>query len=130
MDSTNSPVKSWNISETLTFDPARAMSLIFTGSYNKTIFEDTDSAEDAKSFTAKLRLAISRRSHLSLSTFWSKSSGVISSHIKSGFSAKYSLAYRILRGTVHYKYSDRENVFEQLTNKEHWFLMEIKTVRF
>jgi hypothetical protein len=129
-DTINIPKKTWDIRETVTFRPSKDVFFSFSGGYRETEFKDTGDVETFNSITANMQMLTSRKSRLIFKGFRNKVSGMAEENINSGFSAIFEMAYRILRGSMEYTFSNEKDEIAREIIRNHSLLLEVKTMRF
>jgi hypothetical protein len=129
-DTINIPKKTWDIREMVTFRPSKDVFFSFSGGYRETEFKDTGDVETFNSITANMQMLTSRKSRLIFKGFRNKVSGMAEENINSGFSAIFEMAYRILRGSMEYTFSNEKDEIAREIIRNHSLLLEVKTMRF
>lgn len=130
VDTTNLPKEEWNVEETLTFNPQRDLYLSFSGGYGEIRFKEREEVENFRKFSSTMQMLTSQKSRLTVEGFWQETSSPREKIVNSGISTVFELAYRILRGSLEYTYSNEENLLAQEVTTNHYVLMELKTKEF
>ena len=129
-DTTNVPKKTWDIRETVTFRPFKDVFISFSGGYRETEFKDTGDVETFNNIIANIQMLTSEKSRLALKGFRDKVSGMAEENINTGFSAIFEMAYRILRGSMEYTFSNEKDEIAREIIRNHSLLLEVRTMRF
>ncbi len=129
-DTINLPTREWDLTETLTFRPTENIFLSFLGRYGETEFKDTLETETFSSLTSSLQVLISRKSRLTVRGSFHEVEGSLDNIVNTGFSAIYEIAYRRLRGSVQYGFSDEDDKKFGEKVRNHYFMVEVKTSQF
>jgi hypothetical protein len=109
-DTTSFPKEEWKVEEALTFKPMGTLFFSITGNYGEVRIKNLEEVENFRGYNASVQYLVSSAGRVTLRNFWNRASGAGEETITSGVSALFETAYRALRGSVEYTYSDEENV--------------------
>jgi hypothetical protein len=129
-ETTTTPSQKWSIKETVTPRPFQKASLKISGHYGETKFKETGNLESVFGIVEEVQFITTPWSRLRFEGSLEKISGRLRNTIDSGFMTVFEWKYRIWSGGIRYKFLHQEDREVQQTNKNHYFICEIKRILF
>ncbi|MEF9425912.1 MAG: hypothetical protein L0956_01575 [Candidatus Mariimomonas ferrooxydans] len=127
---TNIPLTTWRVKETVIPRPFKRVFFPFSGSYGKSKFTDTGEIETFNSARANIQIRTSSWSKFNVQGFRDNISGRAEEIAETGVSSIFKWHYRIWNGGLSYSFSNREDKIAQVTYRNHYLLFEIKRELF